>query len=305
MAPPKRICRTKEAHGNSRHETPSTEVCGVNSDQYLGERAEGGRRKTPSACVPTVTAAHPRTRQAQSSRQSCGGSAQTEETATCWNFHSQASKQASSSSYIPCCFLQLLHRSSAPRLATRIKDEHAHGSHNNGWRQGECEAAHPRSLSATTQLTCDTPLTQSTRTAQSSRSVPRRRTSLLLSRQGDSNAFYNLQAVLLTLSQSKTRRVRDRDRLYRCPTALRVSAYRVGVALHDARYRSVVAHVVQLIRRDKAVVFNPPHRRLDVEGVAPGEAHQLGVARHPVVRRSLNGSSPGIQVEHSGESRYR
>lgn len=61
----------------------------------------------------------------------------------------------------------------------------------------------------------------------------------------------------------------------------------VRVPIGDARHRSVVSHVVQLVRRDEAVVFNSPHRRLDVEGVAPGKAHQLGVARDPVIRRAL------------------
>lgn len=51
----------------------------------------------------------------------------------------------------------------------------------------------------------------------------------------------------------------------------------------------MVPHVVQLVRRDESVVLNSPNRWLDIEGVAPGEADELGVARDPVIGRSLCG----------------
>lgn len=57
----------------------------------------------------------------------------------------------------------------------------------------------------------------------------------------------------------------------------------------------MIAHVVQRVRGDKTVVLNPPDRRLHVEGMASGQAHQLRVARHPVI-----GGSLGMQTSSEG-----
>lgn len=74
---------------------------------------------------------------------------------------------------------------------------------------------------------------------------------------------------------------------YRTTRHQEAHTHLVRRSIGDAWHRSVVSHVVQLVRRDEAVVFDSPHRRLDVEGVAPGKAHQLGVAGDPVIRRPL------------------
>lgn len=63
--------------------------------------------------------------------------------------------------------------------------------------------------------------------------------------------------------------------------------YLVVVTLGDARYSTVVTHVVQLVGRDKTMVGNSPHRRLDVERVSPGEPHKLRVTRNPVIGGAL------------------
>ena len=48
--------------------------------------------------------------------------------------------------------------------------------------------------------------------------------------------------------------------------------------------RTVVAHVVQLGRRDEAGLLEIRQQRLAVERVAAGQAHQGRVPRHPLIR---------------------
>lgn len=62
----------------------------------------------------------------------------------------------------------------------------------------------------------------------------------------------------------------------------------------------MIAHVVQRVRGDETVVRNPPDRWLHVEGMAPSQAHKLGVARDPVVRCSLGEGERGKQVNLRG-----
>lgn len=64
----------------------------------------------------------------------------------------------------------------------------------------------------------------------------------------------------------------------------------VRVSFGDSRHGPMVPDVVQLRRRYETVVLNSPNRRLDVEGVAPGEPYQLRVARNPVIGCSLSGA---------------